>query len=113
MKKFAFLSVLLAAAGIWATGCGSSTVSCDQTVATFHYCYEYTDLDSTQTDAAKAGCSAGKWAEAACSTADSLGTCSMTGGGVTFSAIYYTATGVTADSAKTSCEGVGGTWTAK
>jgi hypothetical protein len=109
MKKIGIVSVLcILAAGLWATGCGSSSSSCTIKAGGITECETLTSGDAS---AFSTACSAAGGTTGACASSGALGTCSITAGGIGESVTYYSGGGVTASAAQTACTSGGGKWT--
>lgn len=119
MKKIGIVAVLsfIAAAGILSVGCGSGGggVSCDLKTSTSHICttYDYGSLDPSgaAASAEASACTMQKGTSGSCPSTASVGTCTVTSGGVSSAITYYSDVGmVTAASVKMACASIKGTF---
>ncbi len=97
-----------------ATVATTATGSCDNILGNYTFCYQYTDKLAATITTAKSSCentSYGTWADTACVTTTSVGSCVAAGTGESGFLIYYTG-GYTAATAETACTASGGTWAA-
>lgn len=113
MKKILVLTALIAVASVIFIGCslfGSKTVAYDVS-STSGFCVEITTSNNDIITAAE---NAG-YTEGACSSDDRLGTCAdyVAFEGESFSAYFYSTSGLTAETAEMACEMMDGTWTAE
>ena len=99
-------------------GCSSSSSSgsgftCDIKTSAYEYCEDYSNLPSADQSAVSSECTAAKGtAGTSCPTANALGSCAVSAGGISYSSTYYKSTGFTAAEAQMACTGGGGKWTA-
>jgi len=92
---------------------GGSGFTCDIKTAAYEYCEDYSNLPAADMAAIKSECtSAMGTAGTSCPTANALGTCSVSAGGISYSETFYMSTGFTATEAQSACTGSGGKWTA-
>jgi hypothetical protein len=111
MKKIGVVGILcLLAAGMWSTGCGSSSSACTLSQASVQICETLKSGDSG--DFATACKDGGGTSSSSCPTANALGTCTLTQGSNSLSDTYYSSSTLTAADAQTDCTAEGGTWTA-
>jgi hypothetical protein len=96
------------------TGGAGNAFSCDEKTSQGHVCEEYDNLPSSLLTAEQKACaSGGGTAGTACPSANRLGVCAVTTGGLMYHVSYYSDVGnVTAAGAQTACTSGGGTWTA-
>ena len=100
------------AGGSSGTSSGGSGFTCDIKSAAFEYCEEYDNLPSADESAVKQSCTGSMGtAGTSCPSANQLGSCAVTSGGLTFKEFYYSTNGFTAMEAQTACTGSGGKWT--
>ena len=114
MKKIGIVALLgLITAGVGPAGCsGGSDVSCDEKISTIHFCALYTNLTSDQETTVKSSCTgATSTVGTSCPSANAVGTCTVTSGGVSAEETFYSDGGTTAAAAQSACTTGGGTWT--
>jgi hypothetical protein len=91
---------------------GGSNYSCQVKADGMDYCSQYDNLTSSELTAEMSGCtSMAGTSGTACPTANAIGTCTGTAGGVTGITTWYSDGAETAMEAQISCESVGGMWT--
>ena len=111
MKNIGIVAFVSLVVGLLAVGCGNGGgQSCEIKSGGTHVCVSYDS--SVDSSAVEAACMASQGTLGDCPTANALGTCSLTAGGLKEDETFYSDTmpAITKDAAKQACEAAGGTF---
>jgi hypothetical protein len=101
-------SSTVACGGGSSSGGGTTGFGCSQSIAGNQFCYVYTNLTSSEQTQEQQACTMGGGSVVtSCPSANKIGCCAVTQGGVSFDQCYYFGSASTDQQA---CTMAGGTW---